>query len=166
MGSMTSKVTTKKKPPRVQDEAKYEHAFLLFMQGIKQKEICKRVGISEPTLCAWVKDGGWREKRAAKTITRQDLVNKLLKKIDDLLEESEGDEEVKGLEDKLSKLGAMVEKLDKQANVVDAIDVFMSFNAWLINRQTIDRTITDEILKLINKLQDLFVNERLGSGKR
>ena len=94
------------------------------------------------------------------------MVNKLLKKIDDLLEEPEGDEEVKGLEDKLSKLGAMVERLDKQANVVDAIDVFMSFNSWLINRQTIDRTITDEILKQINKLQDLFVNERLGSGKR
>lgn len=162
---MASNNSTRKTTPRVQDEAKYEHAFLLFMQGIKQKEICKRVGISEPTISAWVKDGGWREKRAAKTITRQDLVNKLLKKIDDLLEESEGDDEVKGLEDKLSKLGAMVEKLDKQANVVDIIDVFMSFNGWLITRQAIDKSINDDVLKQINKLQDVFVNERL-SAKR
>lgn len=162
---MSKATTTKKSTTRVKDEAKYEHAFLLFMQGVKQKEICKRVGISEPTLSAWVKDGGWREKRAAKTITRQDLVNKLLKKIDDLLEESDGDDEVKGLEDKLSKLGAMVEKLDKQANVVDIIDVFMSFNTWLVARQTIDKTINDTILKQINKLQDSFVNERI-SGKR
>lgn len=164
--AMAKKVTSKNTTPRVQDEAKYEHAFLLFMQGIKQKEICKRVGISEPTMSNWSKDGGWREKRAAKTISRQDLVNKLLQKIADLLDESENDEEVKGLEDKLSKLGAMVEKLDKQANVVDIIDVFMSFNTWLIARQAIDRTINDEALKLINKMQDVFVNERLTSGKR
>lgn len=163
---MAKKDTIKKSTPRVQDEAKYEHAFLLFMQGIKQKEICKRVGVSEPTVSGWVISGGWREKRAAKTITRQDLVNKLLKKIDDLLDESGGDEDVKNLEDKLSKLGAMVEKLDKQANVVDTIEVFITFNTWLIARQAIDKTLNDETLKQINRLQDTFVNERLASGKR
>lgn len=153
---------------RVQDEAKFEHAYLLFMNGIKQVEICEKVGISAPTLSAWVNDNDWRAKRAAKTITRQELINKVLQKIDSLLNTALSDDEAdqKGIEDRLSKLSAMVEKLDKQANVVDAIEVFISFNTWLTSRQAIDKTITPELVKLINRTQDAFVNERLGDKRR
>ena len=35
---------------------------------------------------------------------------------------------IAGLGDKLAKLSAVIEKLDKKANVVDAIEVFMAFS--------------------------------------
>ncbi len=36
-----------------------------------------------------------------------------------------------GLADKLAKFSAVIEKLDKKANIIDAIDVFKAFSGWL-----------------------------------
>lgn len=66
----------------------------------------------------------------AKNVTRPELVNKLLLTIDTLItqvNESEDPALIAGLGDKLAKLSAVIEKLDKKANVVDAIEVFMAF---------------------------------------
>ena len=68
--------------------------------------------------------------RAAKSITRPELVNKLLLTIDKLIEQVNASEDanlIAGLGDKLAKLSSVIEKLDKKANVVDAIEVFMAF---------------------------------------
>ena len=148
---------------RVKDEAKFEHAYLLFMNGVKQNEICTKVGISAPTLSAWVNDNDWRSIRAAKTVTRQSLINKVLTQIDTLLDKASGDdeEEKKGLEDRLSKLSSMIEKLDKQASVVDVVEVFIGFDSWLTERSSYDKEITVDFIKQVNRVQDMYVNERV-----
>ena len=66
-------------------------------------------------------------------------------------------------EDKLAKLAAVVEKLDKQANVVDAIEVFMAFSKWLEFRSQTDPEVTPELIKAINKYQDKYIIESMGS---
>ncbi len=147
-------------------EEKKEHARLLYMNGEQQKIIAEKVGVSAVTINKWVEDGGWKEKRAASNITRPELVNKLLITINNLLEEvnkSENTDMIAGASDKLSKLAAVVEKLDKKANVVDAIEVFMAFSKWLQFRATFDEEVTSELLKIINKYQDLFVTEIVSS---
>ncbi len=64
------------------------------------------------------------------------------------------------LGDQLSKLTAAIDKLDKsQANVVNAIEVFMSFSKWLEFRAKSDSSITPELLKTVNKLQDAYLVE-------
>lgn len=61
---------------------------------------------------------------------RPELVNKLLLTIDTLITQVNSSDDptlIAGLGDKLAKLSAVIEKLDKKANVVDAIEVFMAF---------------------------------------
>ena len=147
-------------------EEKKEHARLLYMNGEQQKIIAEKIGVSAVTINKWVDDGGWKEKRAATNITRPELVNNLLIAINNLLEkvnESDNPDMIAGASDKLSKLAAVVEKLDKKANVVDAIEVFMAFSKWLQYRATFDDEVTPELLKMINKYQDLFITEMVSS---
>lgn len=108
---------------------------------------------------------GWKEARAAKSVTRPELVNKLLLTIDALITQvnNSGDPmAMAGLGDKLAKLSSVIEKLDKKANVVDIIEVSMKFSKWLEFRAKSDPTITTELMKAINHLQDLFIMEQMG----
>lgn len=154
---------------KVRDQEKFEFASVLFMNGMPQKEIAKKVGITAATLSKWVESYGWREKRAAKTVTRKELVNKLLQRIATLLD----DPEAKGLEDSLAKLSKAISTLDKQVNIVYIVECFIALSAWLDSRDDLKKFITDNLanesdrytafIKTLNRVQDMFVSERLGA---
>ena len=132
---------------------------------MEQNEIAEKVEVSRVTISKWCNADGWKEARAAKNVTRPELVNKLLLTIDKLITEvnqSEDPSLIAGLGDKLAKLSAVIEKLDKKANVVDAIEVFMAFSKWLEYRATIDPSVTPELIKTINKFQDMYLTEQMG----
>lgn len=71
--------------------------------------------------------------------------------------------EVGGVADQLSKLSATIDKLDKEASVVDFIECFMAFGKWLEYQAETDPEITAEFRKLVNKYQNQYVLELLGS---
>ena len=136
----------------------------LYLSGMDQQEIAERLGVSRVTISNWCTKEGWKEARAAKNITRPELVNKLLLTIDQLItsvNQSNNPDLIAGLADKLSKLSAVVEKLDKKANVVDAVEVFMAFNKWLQYNSEFDPEITPELIKAINKDQNKFLMEKM-----
>ena len=138
----------------------------LYMSGMEQQEIAERLGVSRVTISNWCTKEGWKEARAAKNISRPELVNKLLLAIDNLIAQvnASGDPEAIGtLADKLSKLSATIEKLDKKANVVDAIEVFMAFNRWIQDQASYDPEITPELIKAINKYQNKFLMEKMSN---
>lgn len=113
----------------------------------------------------WCSAEGWKEARAAKNITRPELVNKLLLTIDTLITQVNGSDDpalIAGLGDKLAKLSSVIEKLDKKANVVDAIEVFMAFSKWLEYRSQADPEVTPELMRVINKYQDMYITEQMG----
>ena len=146
-------------------EKKKSLARSLFLSGMEQTEIAEKVDVSRVTISKWCTSEGWKEARAAKNVTRPELVNKLLLTIDTLITQvnSSDDPTLKaGLGDKLAKLSAVIEKLDKKANVVDAIEVFMAFSKWIEYRSTIDPDVTPELVKAINKYQDLYITEQMG----
>ena len=147
-------------------EKKKDLARTLFMSGMEMIEIADKVGVTRQSLSRWCKDGGWKETRAAKTITRPELIRKLLLRVSDLLDKVEADPGLSdGLGDQLSKLTAAIDKLDKsQANVVNAIEVFMAFSKWLEFRAKSDPMITPDLLKTINKLQDVYLVESFNKG--
>ncbi|MGL4908155.1 MAG: terminase gpP N-terminus-related DNA-binding protein [Bacteroidales bacterium] len=145
-------------------EQKKELARMLFMNGESQKRIADTTGVSAVTINKWVSEGGWNEARAAKQITRPELVNKLLLAINTLIEKvnNEGDPDaIANLGDKLSKLSSTIEKLDKKASVVDVIEVFMAFGKWLQHRASFDDELTPELLKAINRYQDIYITEHI-----
>lgn len=165
---MPSDTVKKNTARRVRDEAKYEHAWLLFSQQIPQQEIARKVGIAERTLSRWVNENDWINRRAAINVTRDELVNKTLGLINTLLEKATTQEGGNGanLADQLSKLAGAIRNLDKQANVVDIVQVFMTFNKWLICQQPINSELTDEIIRTINRYQDMFISEKLSLQKQ
>lgn len=150
-------------------ENKKELARILYMNGENQQVIADRVGVSRVTVNRWVNEDGWKERRAAKAVTRPELINKLLLSIDRILEkanESEDAETLAGLGDKLSKVASAIEKLDKKANIVDTIEVCIAFGRWVEHRIGIDKEVTKDTARLINRLQDLYINEQFNlTGK-
>lgn len=146
-------------------EKKKSLARSLFLSGMEQTEIAEKVDVSRVTISKWCTADGWKEARAAKNVTRPELVNKLLLTIDTLItqvNESNDPALVAGLGDKLAKLSAVIEKLDKKANVVDVIEVFMAFSKWIEYRSIIDPEVTPELVRVINKYQDLYITEQMG----
>lgn len=147
-------------------ENKKALARALYMSGMERNEIAQKTGVSNVTISKWTTQEGWREARAAKAITRPELVNKLLLTIDKLIEQVNASEDptlMAGLGDKLAKLSSVIEKLDKKANVVDAIEVFMAFNRWIQDQASYDPEITPELIKAINKYQNKFLMEKMAS---
>ena len=146
---------------------KRETARVLYMAGETQESIAERVGVSRQSVCKWVMQYKWESQRAARTITRTELTNKLLITIDRLIEQvnsSDDPQLMASLGDKLSKMSAVVEKLDKKANIVSVIEVFMAFSKWLEFRSKEDPDITPEFLKILNRYQDMFIMESMSKG--
>ena len=145
-------------------EKKKSLARSLYLSGMEQNEIADKVDVSRITISRWANTEGWKEARAAKNISRPELVNKLLVTIDGLIEnvnKSDDPALIGSLADKLSKLSATIEKLDKKANVIDAIEVFMAFNRWIQDQASYDPEITPELIKAMNKYQNKFLMERM-----
>ena len=143
------------------NEARKEMAYLYFMNGMSQKEIMERCGIGSPvTLQRWIEKGGWREKRAAKTITRTELVNGVLEKIANMLE---GNNENFNA-DQLVKLASTIERLDKTNSPVLAMEVFMNFTGWLQQRAATDPELTLDIIKTFNKYQDAYISAKMAGA--
>ena len=102
------------------NENKRELAKMLYVGGSEVAEIATRVGVSRQSVSAWINKNGWKELRAARSVTRPELVNKLLVTINNLIEDvNTGDDpaSVGGLADKLVKLSSVIERLDKKANI-------------------------------------------------
>ena len=136
----------------------------LYVSGYSMQDLADKIGVTRQTVGKWCKEDGWQEIRAARNITRAELVNKLLLAIDKLIcqvNDSNDPTMIAGLGDKLSKLSSVIQKLDKQTTVVDTIDVFMAFSKWLEYRAQTDDEITPELRKTINRLQDTFILEQI-----
>ena len=148
-------------------EKKKSLARSLFLSGMEQTEIAEKVDVSRVTISKWCTSEGWKEARAAKNVTRPELVNKLLLTIDTLITQVNSSDDptlIAGLGDKLAKLSAVIEKLDKKANVVDAIEVFMAFSKWIEYRSQTDPELTPELIKAINRYQDKYIVESMGAN--
>jgi len=148
-------------------ENKKSLARTLFLNGLEQTEIAEKIGVNKNTVSKWCVSESWKEQRAATQITRPELVNKLLTTIDIMLtqiQESNNTDLIASVPDKLAKLAAVIQKLDKKANTVDAIEVFMAFSRWLEFRSTTDPEVTPELIKAFNKYQDKYIMYKLSTN--
>ena len=139
--------------PKKTQQDKKAAAKALYLSGMSMEEVADKMGVTRPTISRWCSEDGWKEARAARNITRPELVNKLLLAIDNLIDQVNKSDDptlLAGLGDKLSKLSSVIQKLDKKTSVVDAIEVFIAFSKWLEFRAKTDREITPELLKIIN----------------
>lgn len=151
--------TTIKKPRKNQLDKERELARFYYFQGDSQKAIAERIGVSAQSVNKWVKEGRWEEIRAAKTISRKEIVIKMLQKINERLDADDW------TADEIIKAAKAVEKLDKDTNVVTIMEVFTSFGNWLAARMQIDPELTPETVQVITKYQEIFVGEMMSAYK-
>lgn len=137
-------------------ETARELGYILYMNGTPNIEIAQRVGVSQQTVTAWVNKGDWKVKKAAKTITRTELVNGILNQISGMLNNEELWTTREA--DKLVKLAAVIERLDKKNSPVVSIEVFIQFIGFLHNQLTYDKDLDLDFVKKVNKYQDAFVS--------
>lgn len=144
-----------------ESESKRELARVLYLSGLRQDEILDKVDVSRQTLSRWINSLGWKELRAAKTITRPQLVNKILESISNLLDRANepGNEEMlAGMSDRLIKLTSAIKKLEKEANIVDRVDTLIDFEAWLADNRSQYPRLTNELFALVNQMHNDYLN--------
>ncbi|MBR4787861.1 MAG: helix-turn-helix domain-containing protein [Bacteroidales bacterium] len=147
------------KPRKNQLDKERELARLYYFNGDSQKTIAERIGVSPQTVNRWAKDGEWERLRAARTISRKELVLKMLQKINERLDSDDW------TADEIIKAAAAVEKLDKKTNVVTMMEVFAAFGNWLAARMQIDPNLTPETVNVITTYQDIFIGEQMAASK-
>lgn len=135
-------------------EKNRELARLYYMSGESQNVIAEKIGVSRNTVSHWVTDLGWDTQRAAKKITRSEVANKMLRKLNERLDDEDW------TPDDLAKAASAIEKLDKKTNVVTIIEVFASYNDWLNSRMRLDPELTPELVQVMTKYQTLFISEK------
>lgn len=144
---------------KVKDPQKYEYAYLLYMQRVPQKEIAERVGVSQQTLVKWKDDGGWEFKRVAKSVSRDQIINKTLIKINELLDK---DEDFNG--DEFSKLASQLEKIKEGYTANDVVDILSKFGDYMIAQSATDKAITTEFVQLLTRYQDKYILNLINNG--
>jgi Putative ATPase subunit of terminase (gpP-like) len=153
---------TKPRASKKEMENKRQLAYRLYMAGEEQKAIAESISVSEKTIGAWAAEEKWKQKRSAASITRDELVNKILTNINNMLDKSieSDDANYKTLGDDLIKMANTIEKLDKN-NVVNDIQTFMRFNNYLMQSSNHNESITPDVMKTINRLQNAYVTSRM-----
>ncbi|NNV54536.1 terminase [Limnovirga soli] len=148
-------------------EAKKLIAEIMFMDFEDQNVIAESVGVTPKTISSWKQEGMWEKKRSAKTISRDELVNKLLTNINVMLDQAVADgadSNFGALADQLIKMTNSIEKLDKKNNVIYNAETFQNFNRYLLQRMNDDKNLTLDTIKIINKLQNDYITLRMTAG--
>jgi hypothetical protein len=150
-------------------KVKKELARMLFFNGDSQKMIHEKTGVSATSINTWVKKEGWAAIRAAKNISRVEIVNKNLRLINNLLEELDKSgnmlEKAGSIVDKICKLASTIEKIDKKSNVVTEMEAFTAFDNWLVSCMSIDPELTPDFIKKVNQYQNIFIEKHLQEGR-
>lgn len=135
-----------------------ELARMYYLNGDTQKLVAEKVGKSRVTINKWVAEGGWDAMRVAKTITRKEIVTKMMQEANKKLEEG------KLTFDEMSKLAASIDKIDRQTNAITIYEVMTIYNEWLVVRMGVDKELTAELVRAMNYYQDVFLSEHVSKN--
>ena len=135
-----------------------ELARMYYLNGDTQKLVAEKVGKSRVTINKWVAEGGWDAMRVAKTITRKEIVTKMMQEANKKLEEG------KLTFDEMSKLAASIDKIDRQTNAITIYEVMTAYNEWLVVRMGVDKELTAELVRAMYYYQDVFLSEHVSKN--
>lgn len=145
----------------------------LYFSGYTLGEIASKVGVSERTISEWAAQNDWRRQKTAMSISRAEIVSKNLSVIAGLLEyletlpiNNDTISTYSKVVDQLTKLTAVIEKLDTSANVVSAIDVLDDFAEWLDSYAEETGALTSAEIDKLEVLFDTYVADKLNSEKK
>lgn len=156
MAVAKKKIKDKGRKKKQDAEAMKHYAFILYMQNIQQNEIAQRCNTTPATVSEWKKKDNWEAKRAAKTISMDELIAKALIKINQLLDSTDFNA------DAFAKAVAQLKTLKHRNTVDDEIMCFMDFQNFLLEKRFAEK-IDESFIKQLTKLQDQYIQLKLGN---
>lgn len=148
-------------------ELRKGYAYRLFMSGETQKAIASIVGVSENTISRWANKDKWEQQRDDANTSTQALANSLMaaakRMSEKIVQLMTGDDiDIRALSqcsDNLVKIMASAERITKSVTRATIIDVIIALDRWLINRQSTDKDLTPERVKLITDYHQRYIEE-------
>lgn len=150
-----NKEKSKKKP--VSTLVNQNYGLRLYLQGVPQNEIAERCGVSNQTITEWKQRYDWETKRAARTISLEELASKCMAKASQMLDADLKDFNADAFAKAIAQLKTLIPK-----NTVDTdIMTFMAFQDMLLESRH-ELKLTDDFIKQVCHLQDVYVKRKLG----
>lgn len=137
----------------------HDKAHELFIAGRTQKVICEQLSINPRTLKRWIDDGVWREKRAVKEVSPDALIIRLMTVADEIINDEDFKEKIVEESNALARVIRQIKMLKNGTTINDRVQTFLDFSNFLLVEVNTDNTLTDEIIKKINQLQNKYIRE-------
>jgi len=135
-----------------------ELAKMLFVhETLSQKEVSKRIGVSETTISKWSRADNWEQLRVSITITKEEQLRNLYRQlaaINDVIANRDVKYASPGEADTISKIATSIEKMESDIGVADIISVAKKFTNWL-------RKFDIDSARDVTALFDGFIKENL-----
>lgn len=129
-----------------------------YFSNYSQKEIAELLDTPENTISNWVNKEGWKDLRAAQSVTVSKLVANLLAQAHNI--EMNARKEGRNLDaketDQIVKIATAVEKLDKKVTVSLIIHVLKQFSSYMLN-------VNFDLAKALIPHQHTFINQQIGN---
>ena len=108
-------------------------ADLFVKGGLAQNKIAERLGVSENTVSRWKREGNWESQRAARVATPKNLVIDLQQNIYHISQQANIEDRAltQGEADKIAKLSAAIERIEKRTTLSDVIGVMEDFMNYI-----------------------------------
>jgi hypothetical protein len=141
-------------------------AYRLYMAGWSQKEIAEQCSVTEATVSRWTNGDGWGDRLGEEKTSSVELANSLMfaaKMITEVIiteiNKPEHDiDAITKLSDNVVKIMASAERVANTVNKSTVIDVLTSLDRWLLERSKTDRSLTPELLAVINRYHQEYIN--------
>lgn len=120
----------------ISNEKKREIAEDMYIRlGMTGREIAERLDITEQTVSRWKKgregEKSWDDRKAESQLTPLKIKETLLKEAEKIAKGEESTVQA----DKLSKIMAAIDQLDKKINIRTVMDVFREFDNWMAEQE-------------------------------
>lgn len=133
------------------------YALKLYIQGVSQVEIADRCGVSPQTITDWKEKYQWDLKKAARTISLEELANKCMQKAGEMLDQPIGAFNSDAFAKAIAQLKTLLPK-----NTVDTdIMTFMAFQDMLIEIRH-EEGLEESFIKKVSAMQDRYIKRKLG----
>lgn len=145
-------------------DQKKRMAYSMYMLYEKQYVICDKdegVGISENTLSKWIKEGKWDKLRATKSVSKNELKQRIYGLIAEVIENAIENQNYDSIGDELSKLRSTIDKLGNEVGAEESIEVSIGFSNWLVSRMNIDDEIDMDFIKKVSRFLNEYVKTLL-----
>ena len=130
----------------------------LYMKGVATDKILALTKVCRQTLSRWVNKEGWKDERAARAMSKEEITSKTLAKLGDAIESTETDEKsINRMTDSLVKAAKGLSAINSSTTIVNKIDTLMELENWMVEHRDDYPELDEKTIMFINQLHSDFM---------